>query len=113
MKAKTGVGLIRAERQRQIEKEGWSSDHDDGPGHGKNQLAKAAISYIGVVSEPDRAPVNGVPRPHYDWPWSKRWWKPSKDPVRNLVKAGALIAAEIDRLLRKQARSTPRTKRGK
>ena len=28
------------------------------------------------------------------------WWKPSIDPVRNLAKAGALIAAEIDRLQR-------------
>jgi hypothetical protein len=33
-----------------------------------------------------------------DWPWEKSWWKPSADPIRNLVKAGALIAAEIDRL---------------
>ena len=34
------------------------------------------------------------------WPWDHEWWKPSDDPVRNLVKAGALIAAEIDRLQR-------------
>ena len=32
-----------------------------------------------------------------DWPWPPEFWKPSDDPVRNLVKAGALIAAEIDR----------------
>jgi len=32
------------------------------------------------------------------WPWGSEWWKPSKDPIRDLVKAGALIAAEIDRL---------------
>jgi hypothetical protein len=38
-----------------------------------------------------------------DWPkeWNVDWWKPSDDPIRNLVKAGALIAAEIDRLQRK------------
>jgi hypothetical protein len=29
-----------------------------------------------------------------------RWWKPSTDPIRNLERAGALIAAEIDRLER-------------
>ncbi len=34
------------------------------------------------------------------WPWEMAWLKISEDPVRNLVKAGALIAAEIDRLLR-------------
>lgn len=33
-----------------------------------------------------------------DWPWDEEWWKPSLDPIRNLEKAGALIAAEIDRL---------------
>ena len=36
------------------------------------------------------------------WPWDMKWWKPSdEDPIRNLVKAGALIAAEIDRLQRR------------
>jgi hypothetical protein len=34
------------------------------------------------------------------WPWDNKYWKPSEDKVRNLVKAGALIAAEIDRLQR-------------
>jgi hypothetical protein len=34
------------------------------------------------------------------WPWEWSFWKP-RDPVRNLVIAGALIAAEIDRLQRK------------
>jgi hypothetical protein len=38
----------------------------------------------------------------YSWPWDAEWWKPSPDSVRNLVKAGALIAAEIDRLQRKE-----------
>jgi len=34
------------------------------------------------------------------WPWEKSWWKPTpNDRVKELVKAGALIAAEIDRLL--------------
>lgn len=37
-----------------------------------------------------------------DWPWHSSWWKPSDDPIRNLVKAGALIAAEIDRLQRQR-----------
>jgi hypothetical protein len=32
-------------------------------------------------------------------PWGESWWKPTpEDRVRELVKAGALIAAEIDRL---------------
>jgi hypothetical protein len=36
------------------------------------------------------------------WPWDDEWYKPTpKDPIRQLVKAGALIAAEIDRFQRK------------
>ena len=31
------------------------------------------------------------------WPWAQDFWKP-KDQLRNLVMAGALIAAAIDRL---------------
>lgn len=31
------------------------------------------------------------------WPWDADAWKPTQDPIRQLVKAGALIAAEIDR----------------
>ncbi len=32
------------------------------------------------------------------WPWFDGWKPDLSDPIRNLVKAGALIAAEIDRL---------------
>jgi hypothetical protein len=39
------------------------------------------------------------------WPWAEKWWKPSEDQVRNLVKAGALIAAEIDRIQRLKAKA--------
>lgn len=44
--------------------------------------------------DPDVAPIG--------WPsdWSLAHWKPSTDIERNLVKAGALIVAELDRLAR-------------
>jgi len=33
-------------------------------------------------------------------PWNVVWWKPTPDDrIRELAKAGALIAAEIDRLI--------------
>jgi hypothetical protein len=36
-----------------------------------------------------------------EWPWFQERWKPTPDNrIRELVKAGALIAAEIDRMLR-------------
>jgi hypothetical protein len=57
---------------------------------------------------PDDAPKKDVPE---DWPFDPSWWKPSEDRVRDLVKAGALIAAEIDRLLLASGRD-PEVPRG-
>lgn len=90
---KTGIELIAEERQRQIEKEGWTAEHDAEHKEGEMAIAAACYAY-----------------PNYDedweiqsqlkWPWENHWWKPSGDRKRDLVKAGALIAAEIDRLNR-------------
>lgn len=93
-----GAALIAEERLRQIEVERWTSDHD--AGHDEGQLLAAADCYLAHVQEGS---------PCYDmddyvethWPWSPEAWKP-KDPIRDLVRAGALIAAEIDRLQRAQ-----------
>lgn len=41
------------------------------------------------------------------WPWMQSAFKPSADPIRNLEKAGALIAAEIDRRLHAAAKADP------
>lgn len=88
-----GAELIAAERQRQIDVEGWTAEHDDK--HGAGQLALAAVSYL------LHATVGGKSKkPPQMWPWQKKWWKPGSNRVRRLVKAGALIAAEIDRLQR-------------
>ncbi len=100
----SGVKLIARERARQMSEEGWTPAHDDT--HRKKQMALAAISYAEAHANPDEwSEERGrLPMPTSDWPWAKKWWKPSADPIRNLVKAGALIAAEIDRLQRAQAR---------
>lgn len=86
----TGVQLIAAERERQISSEGWSPAHDDS--HDIGQMADAAVCYVNAAMDHETPP--------HRWPWEREWWKPSPDPVRNLVKAGALIAAEIERLQR-------------
>jgi hypothetical protein len=79
---------IAAERRRQIEIEGWTDIHDDE--HNDGALALAAGCYC--LDEPRQYGI--VPAA---WPWSAKWWKP-KDKRRNLVRAAALIVAEIERL---------------
>lgn len=88
--APAGAELIAAERRRQVTVEGWTEDHDDR--HEGGELAYAAICYL----DPDDAD-----RIELCWPWDMVDFKPSEgDRLRDLVKAGALVAAEIDRLLR-------------
>lgn len=96
----TGAELIAAERRRQVEAEGWAPEHDDE--HTKAELARAAHRYLTRAIDRSGWPLGGFGS--LGWPWSESWWKPSDDPIRNLVKAGALIAAEIDRLQRAEAR---------
>jgi hypothetical protein len=97
----SGVVLIAAERQRQIDVEGWTAEHDDD--HTNGQLARAGACYAIRSGRHD----NKYAYTPLAWPWDTEWWKPSPDPIRNLVKAGALIAAEIDRLQRLAARAKP------
>jgi hypothetical protein len=97
----TGIELIAAERKRQIKVEGWTAEHDDefDLGH----LVDAAICY--AMPEDMRGIQIGIRNPtsliNELWPWDACWWKPVPgNRIRELTKAGALIAAEIDRLLR-------------
>lgn len=87
---KTGIELIADERKRQIEEEGWTAEHD--AKHTNDELSLAAVCYA------TPAAVRYNPYCRF-WPWDKESWKPSPDNrIRELVKAGALISAEIDRL---------------
>ena len=88
---RSGVGLIWVERQRQIETEGWSAEHDDDV-QLNGMLAAAGAAYaMSAIGEPGTA--------ERIWPWETTWYKP-KTAMRDLIRAGALIAAEIDRRLR-------------
>ncbi|TXT66064.1 MAG: hypothetical protein BAJALOKI3v1_50064 [Promethearchaeota archaeon] len=92
-----GVFLIAAERIRQRIDEHYSDAHDDE--HGNYEMVRAACCYAEVGNGGPYSHPNSQEPPD-DWPWEDAYWKPSADPVHNLTKAGALIAAEIDRLLR-------------
>jgi hypothetical protein len=102
--APTGVDLIGVERLRQLGVEGWTLDHDDH--HDSCELSMAAAAYLWAAQLAVSLDMDGMTpegwRPYCPdyWPWAIEFWKPSNDPIVNLAKAGALTAAEIDRLKR-------------
>jgi len=101
------IDEIAAERKRQISQEGWSFEHDDE--HQRGELANAAACYamtpdrrskvVRLNSALERMLFNHV------WPWSGEWWRP-KTRRHDLVRAGALIVAEIERLDRAELQKT-------
>lgn len=97
-----GATAIMGERYRQTMQEGWTHDHDDQ--HTEGELALAATAYLRV----DRG---GLSYCNF-WPWDNSWWKPSHNQKRNLEKAGALIAAEWDRLDRAEQAAARQSQEG-
>lgn len=101
---KPGIELIAEERQRQIEVEDYSQQHDSQ--HRTSEFIYAAITYAesakrGVISHEmgDDNEIEIMVRKNdlrHIFPWGDSF-KPSTD-IRDLVKAGALIAAAIDKL---------------
>ena len=98
---KTGVEIIAEERKRQIDVEGWTLEHDST--YFREELAQAAACY--AIPEKNRDLTCSFSGTYYPilWPngWQIKFWKPSPaNRIKELAKAGALIAAEIDRLQR-------------
>jgi hypothetical protein len=95
---KTGIELIKEERARQKSKEGWTAEHDATQRQG--ELSCAGSCYAMAASAQVRFSKTTMRdiEPPAQWPWDAPAWKLSDDPIRTLTKAGALIAAEIDRL---------------
>lgn len=98
--------MIIEERQRQIDAEGYTAAHDDT--FRSEELADAAACYADPDPPMTRVRLSGVAArttPYVNvpmlWPWDVHSWKPCpQDRKRELVKAGALVAAELARLLR-------------
>ena len=96
----SAVSDVLAERRRQVTVEGWSPEHDDL--HDSGELAGAAACYAhytnarGWVFPTNPGDYQSADEPN-NWPWDPAWWKPT-NPRRDLVKAGALILAEIERI---------------
>ena len=106
-----GIHRIAAERERQKHVENWTPANDDQ--HDSGEMAFAAACYIEFAAESDAHRDAHRAEPPRQWPWSRAWWKPGPgnsiaDRSRELEKTGALIAAELDRLMRAQARARAR-----
>lgn len=87
------IQSVLAERKRQQTEEGWTAEHDDQ--HDEGELAAAGACFanpimLRIADVEDDFPL-GWPQ---DW---IEWWKP-KDRRYDLVRAAALIIAEIERL---------------
>lgn len=98
----TVIDEIAAERKRQVEAEGWTAEHDDA--HTHEEMAQAAAMY--ALPGFARHLLIGVnPETILDrlWPWDRKWWKPTTRR-RNLIKAAALLVAEIERIDRFEAK---------
>jgi len=92
------IADIAAERRRQIETEGWTPEHGDT--HDKGELADAAACY----ASPQSVGFAGAVFGRLPWPFERQWFKP-RDARKNLIRAGALIVAEIERLDRAAIRA--------
>ena len=94
------IELVKNERLRQITEEGYSWRHDDQ--ELPHTLSDAAIVYA--------TPAIFRHETMHKWPWDKKFYKPDTTGtydgrIRELTKAGALICAEIDRLIRVKERA--------
>ena len=93
----TAIELISLERDRQINSHGYNAEHDqaENPNH---ELAQAASTYLNVaINEMTGSPIDAKMFAQM-WPnsWPKSSYKP-ESKMRNLIRAAALIAAEIDK----------------
>lgn len=99
---KTGIELIAEERQRQIEAEGYSAEHD--AQYEDGELADAAAVYALSDDMMDTLDNEwGHDMYLHLWPFGLEYLKKKTygsiyERSKDLMKAGALIAAELDRL---------------
>lgn len=85
---------VIAERRRQVEIERWPPGHDDD--HRSGEIAAAAAAYAFSAFKGSSVRFFAAEAIGF-WPWEAGWFKPTT-PRRDLIKAGALIIAEIERL---------------
>jgi hypothetical protein len=106
----TARDLVDAERNRQQTALGYTAEHDDA--HIDGEIGRMGACYADAASaqlEGSSLADEYGEEPHPFWPVSEEAWRPSDNPLRNLVKAAALLEAEIDKHLRRGAHVEPPT----
>ena len=85
----TAINLVKEEREKQINKHGYTTTHD-------RQCPRKAVLYgaLAYLNSVIYSPAIGIE----DWPFEEESFKPEGN-VNNLVKAAAMIIAEIDKRL--------------
>jgi hypothetical protein len=86
-----GTQMVAVKRQRQIEKHGYDSAHDDRHVHYELARAGALLAWQAAAGDLHKLAMY--------WPFAERFM-PDPDDIENLVNASAFIIAEIDRRLR-------------
>jgi hypothetical protein len=84
---------VVTERNRQVVEEGYGSAHDD---EHVGDLANAGAAYAANAGDHLQGFTESTAYREL-WPWDSKYWKP-KNPRRDLVRAAALIIAEIERI---------------
>lgn len=91
----TAIADVAAERARQVATLGWTPEHDDS--HDRDLALPRAAACYALAGNGGAGPfwITRHQTPQQVWPY--RWeWKP-KDRRTNLVRAAALLVAEIER----------------
>ena len=85
----TAIDLVKEEREKQINKYGYTAVHDRQ--HHNKAVLYGALAYLNSTIYSSTAGIE-------DWPFEKESFKPEGD-IKNLVKSAAMIIAEIDKRL--------------
>ena len=88
---------VLAERQRQIAEKGWTPEHDDQHSDGVIALAGSGYAYAAAwatMAPSDEQFTDEAPPPA----WPEDWEFKPNQPRQMLVKAAALMLAEIERI---------------
>ena len=100
---KRAIDDVKSERSRQIVAEGFSNEHDDG--HTEGELLGAAAAYcieslLCILPEDEKTSegLKGISK--VLWPWEGG--AKTSSYRRNLIKAAALLIAEVERIDRKE-----------